>query len=129
MLIHFFRNKYDIEVWMVAGTAKQRKCYPIHDIARQLPEIITNNLLGFHSLTGCETTSSFTSFGKRKCWKVFEEFAHLLACTGRDEPFKDAEEFICRLYGAHDPLIIIIIIIIMFPTWHMSGLGALLLEC
>ena len=31
MLIHFFRNKYDIEVWMVAGTAKQRKYYPIHD--------------------------------------------------------------------------------------------------
>ena len=37
MLIHLFRNKYDIEVWMVAGTAKQRKCYPIHDIAQQLP--------------------------------------------------------------------------------------------
>ena len=57
MLIHFFRNKYDIEVWMVSGTAKQRKCYPIHDIAQQLPEIITNNLLGFHSLTRCDTTS------------------------------------------------------------------------
>lgn len=71
MLIHSFRNKYDIELWMVAATAKQRKCYPIHDIAQQLPEIITNNLLGFHSLTGCDTTSSFTSFGKRKCWKVY----------------------------------------------------------
>ena len=104
MLIHFFKNKCDIEVWMVAGTAKQRKCYPIHDIAQQLTEIITNNLLGFHSLTGCDTTSSFTSFGKRKCWKIFEEFAHLLDGIGRDGPVKDAEEFICRLYGAPDPL-------------------------
>ena len=89
---------------MVPSTARQQKCYPIHDSAQQLIKMITNNLFGFYSLTGCDTRSSFTSFGKRKCWKIFEEFAHLLDCIGSDGPVEDAEEFSCRLYGAPDPL-------------------------
>jgi hypothetical protein len=40
MLIHFFRNKYDIDIWMVAGTARQRKCCPIHDIAQHFQKLL-----------------------------------------------------------------------------------------
>ena len=47
--------------------------------------------------------SSFTSYGK-KCWKEFEEHAHLLSGIGTDVRFDDAEEFVCIIYGAPDPL-------------------------
>lgn len=104
LLIHFLGQSQDIETWMLCGTARQRKCYPIHTIAQQLPQVVISNILGFHALTGCDTTSSFTSFGKRKCWKVFEQYPQLLHGIGRDGAIKDAEEFVCRLYGAPDPL-------------------------
>ena len=71
---------------MIGGTAKQRKCYPVHTTAQRLSQQIVENLLGFHALTGSDTTSAFTSFGKKKCWKIFEQHPHF------------------RLYGATNPL-------------------------
>ena len=88
---------------MIAGTAKQRKCYPVHTIAKRLPASIIENILGFHAFTGCDTTSSFTGFGKRKCWKVFEEFPNLIHGVGRDGQRDTIEEFVCRLYRAQNP--------------------------
>ena len=78
LLVHFLGGMKDVETWMIAGTAKQRKCYSIHAINQRLPPPIVENILGFHALTGCDTTSSFTGFGKRKCWKVFLEFPSLI---------------------------------------------------
>ena len=31
------KNTFHVETWMIAGTAKQRKCYPVHTIAERLP--------------------------------------------------------------------------------------------
>ena len=103
LLVHFLGAIKDVETWMIAGTTKQRKCYPVHTITQHLPTPITDNILGFHALTGCDTTSSFTGFGKRKCWKVFEEFPTLIRGLGRDGPKDEIEEFVCRLYRAQDP--------------------------
>ena len=86
LLVHFLGVIKDVETWMIAGTTKQRKCYPVHTITQRLPTPITDNILGFHALTGCDTTLSFTGFGKRKCWKVFKEFPTLIRGLGRDGP-------------------------------------------
>ena len=102
MLIHFCGN-IDLQVWMVSGTAKQRKCYPVHQIAEKLSPPIIENILGFHALTGCDTTSSFSGFGKKKCWKVFVEKPNLLSGIGRDGLIDMAEEYVCHLYGVPDP--------------------------
>ena len=103
LLVHFVGTIKDVETWMIAGTAKQRKCYPVHTMTERLPAPIIDNIVGFHALTGCVTTSSFTGFGKRKCWKVFEEFPYLIQKLGRDGLQNDVEEFICRLYRAPNP--------------------------
>ena len=84
-------------------TTKQRKCYSVHTITQRLPTPITKNILGFHALTECDTTSSFTGFGKRKCWKVFEEFPTLIRGLGRVGPNNEIEEFVCRLYRPQNP--------------------------
>ena len=87
--------------WLVA---KQRKCFPVNITTAKLSEEVVNNILGFHALTGCDTTSSLTGYGKKKCWKVFEEHPYLLCGIGSDGSIDNVEEFVCRLYGAPNPL-------------------------
>ena len=65
LLYHLGQTK--TEVWMVSGTSKQQKCYPAHTIASKLDNDALENILGFHSLTGCDTTSSFSCMGKKTC--------------------------------------------------------------
>lgn len=84
---------------MLAGTAKNQKCYPVHTIASQLSPDILANMPGFHALTGCDTTSSFTGLSKKTCWKVFTQHPALLDSVGRDGNINGPEEFVCRLYG------------------------------
>ena len=88
-----------LEVWMLSGTAKKMKCFPAHVIAKQLPQSVKANILGFHAVTGCDTTSAFSGIGKKTCWKVFMKYSHLLVGIGRDGDFEDAEKFVCILYG------------------------------
>ena len=59
LLVHFF-GQLQVDVWMISGTAKQRKCYPVGQIAASLSPAVVNNILGFHALIGCDSTSSLT---------------------------------------------------------------------
>lgn len=86
---------------MKAGTAKKPCFIKVHDI--KLPHNISNGLLAFHAITGCDTTSQFTGIGKRTAWKVFQQYPHLLQNFGEEEmPSPDtlrmAEQFVCKLY-------------------------------
>ena len=56
LLVHFLSS---VETWMVAGTAIKRKCYPVHKIGENLTSDVKNNIISFHTLTGCDTTSSW----------------------------------------------------------------------
>ena len=57
LLVHFMSTNA-AEVWMISGTAKKRKCYPIHAVSERLAKPVVDNLLSFHALTGCDSTSS-----------------------------------------------------------------------
>ena len=56
-------------------------------------------ILGFHALTGCDTTSSFSGMGKKTCWKQFLETPNLVHSMGRVLNVREVEEFVFRLYG------------------------------
>ena len=45
------------EVWMDAGTTKNPRCIPVHDMRNSLPVPLNRNLLAFHAITGCDSTS------------------------------------------------------------------------
>ena len=64
LLVHFIPTQ-TAEVWMISGTAKKRKCYPIHALSDRLAKPLRDNLLGFHAFTGCDTTSAFSGHGKQ----------------------------------------------------------------
>lgn len=95
LLLHFLSS---VETWMVSGTTKKRKCYPIHAIGHTLSNDIRDNLLSFHALTGCDT-SSFHGHGKKSCWKAFVDNPHLVHGVGRPDVIMQAEQFVCNLYG------------------------------
>ena len=100
-LLHFFGGTDHI-VWMIGGTARERRCYPVHTIYKIQAQDVHKNILGFHALTESDITSSFSGFVKKSCWKMFIQHPLLLDEVGRDGLFEPVEEFICYLYMAPD---------------------------
>ena len=95
LLLHFFGGTDHI-VWMIGGTARERRFYPVHTIIlyKNLPQDVHKNILGFHALTGSDMTSSFARFGEKSCWEMFIQDCLLLDGVGRDGPFEPVEVFI-----------------------------------
>ena len=98
LLVHFMPTK-PVEVWMISGTAKSRKCYPVHEASQRLTQCVKTILLSFHALTGYDTTSAFHGYGKKSCWKTFLNQPLLVARIGRDGELAPIEQFVCQLYG------------------------------
>ena len=91
------------EIWMKCGTKQKPRFTAIHAIT--LPENIRKNMLQFHALTGCDSTSQFTGIGKRSAWGIFcnNNNSELLYELGGDHTLNTpamarVEEFVCRLY-------------------------------
>lgn len=107
LLLIYHLGELAVETWMVSGTSKQRRCFPVHQISLTLGGNIRQNILGFHAITGCDTTSSFHGISKKTCWKRFVACPELLEPVGRDGNIADVEKYLCGLYGcsdiAHDP--------------------------
>ena len=101
LLVHFIPAQ-TAEVWMISGTAKKRKCYPIHELSERLAKPLRDNLLGFQAFTGCDTTSAFSGHSKRSCWKTFQNHPHLVQGIGRDGELAPIEQFVCHLYGTFE---------------------------
>ena len=97
LLVHFMPTM-PVEVWMISGTAKSRKCYPVHEASQRLTQSVKTILLSFHALTGCDTTSAFHGYGK-KCWKTFLNQPLVVVGIGRDGELALIEQFGCHLYG------------------------------
>ena len=58
------------ELWFRTGV-KDHLCFiPIHEVCQQLSGRILKSLPAFHTLTGCDTTSTLSGIGKKKPWKV-----------------------------------------------------------
>ena len=72
LILLYHEGSVDVETWMKSGTAKAKKCFPV------LGADAIYNLLGFHSFTGCDTTSSFCGISKNSCWKKYVECPELL---------------------------------------------------
>ena len=91
---------------MKCGTKQKPRFTAIHAIT--LPENIRKNMLQFHALTGCDSTSQFTGIGKRSAWGIFcnNNNSELLYELGGDHTLNTpamarVEESVCRLYARH----------------------------
>lgn len=70
------QDKLFKEVWISTGTVSDPKLFPVHVIS--LPVLMIDNLMAYHTVTGCNTTSQFTCKGKKTTWKTFQEKPELL---------------------------------------------------
>ena len=72
MLAHFDKIRCTY-VYMKAGTSKDPKFFPVHEIHRILSEDQLDTLLAFYALTECDSVSQFSGHGKKTAWQVFEQ--------------------------------------------------------
>ena len=58
------------ELWFRSGVKERIRYIPVHKIAARLGRPMCKAIPAFHSLTGCDTTSSLSGIGKKNAWKV-----------------------------------------------------------
>ena len=65
------------ELWLKFGTGKNLRYLAAHTIASSLGPEKTQALPMFHTLTGCDTVSSFVGHGKKTAWKIWKVYPEL----------------------------------------------------
>ena len=70
--LHLSLRRCDL-LWLRIGTGSNRRFIPIHDICAKLGPELCKLLPGFHSLTGCDSTGSFSGIGKKGAFKVLQK--------------------------------------------------------
>ena len=63
------------EVWFQTGTKDKFRYIPIHTISQELGPDVCSALPGFHSITGCDSTSVLCGIGKKKGFQLFKSSA------------------------------------------------------
>ncbi|XP_050307495.1 uncharacterized protein LOC126744179 [Anthonomus grandis grandis] len=61
------------KLWILFGNALKKRYIPVHEIANKLGREKAVALRGFHGFTGCDSTSFFTSKGKRSAWSTWKD--------------------------------------------------------
>ena len=62
------------ELWIAFGLGNHYRLIPIHELTKALGEDKSKALPFFHSFTGCDTSSSFSSVGKKKAWDTWNAY-------------------------------------------------------
>ena len=94
------------QLWIRTGTKDSVRFIPVHNIVDKIGPTICAALPGFHSLTGCDTTSSLMCVGNKKAWKVLcksKTYQQTMSLLGKEIPLpvetaKVTEAFVCALY-------------------------------
>ncbi len=84
------------ELWIAFGTGKSYRYIGTHSIFSNIGPEKSLALPMFHSLTGCDTVSSFAGHGKKSCWdiwKVFPQLTDVLTNLANNPQQMTADEF------------------------------------
>ena len=96
------------ELWLAFGAGKSFRYIAAHSIASNLGRDKAAALPMFHSITGCDTVSSFAGRGKKSCWDVWRMYEPLTQCLLRltdapaeltTEDISVIQRFVVLLYG------------------------------
>ena len=106
--VYFFSTLLGNELWFKTGTRDKLRYIPIHGVQDKLGRSVCDSLLGFHAVTGCDTTSGLASIGKKKALKALRSSTirqEKLVTLGDDIPPTDrtvesCEAFICSIYSS-----------------------------
>lgn len=102
-------RKPDMSIIMDYGSGNTRRFIDISSIARELEKQqpgICDALPGFHSLTGCDFTSSFYKKGKKKPFEILttdqdnQYLGGIQSLNSSDVDYESIKAYVCRIYGA-----------------------------
>ena len=102
--VSHFRSLDCPEMWFRTGVNDR----PVHDILHVLGVKVCSSLLGFHAITGCDSTSSLAGIGKKKAWDGFcrsTDHQDSLSLLGEEQELilttaGHCEAYVCSLYNA-----------------------------
>ena len=95
------------ELWLAFGTGKHFRYIAVHELTNSLGPEKSKALPVFHSLTGCDTTSSFCGKGKKTAWLTWSKYHDVTAALLNlmttpvvisDDTMQLIERFIIMLY-------------------------------
>jgi len=72
-LYHFFSMDLE-ELWIEFGTGRNKRYFPIHQLANSLSEEVCRALPFWSTFTGCDTVSMFAGQGEKWAWKCLGKF-------------------------------------------------------
>lgn len=110
LLIYYYathENFNHSEIFMETGhrnmTTNKKRFIPIHVISKNIGKLACEGLPSFHSLTGCDTTSSLFKIGKKQAWEIYYKNCdslnlHKFAKMGPEEGIQFARKFVSFLY-------------------------------
>ena len=105
MLLSFACGYPDIfpeTVSMMFGTTKKPQWMDCRQPGDAITADAVANLIGYHSLTGCDTVPGFAAFSKVGALPTYTKHAKLLDGLGRGEfseaTLADCEKLVCQLY-------------------------------
>ncbi|CAC5369229.1 unnamed protein product [Mytilus coruscus] len=79
LCVHYFPKLANTELWFQTGSVSNlkdgRRFLPVHEICRSLGPLICNLLPASHTLTGCDTNSSFFGLVKKSMFKLLQRDA------------------------------------------------------
>src|SRR6218665_864726 len=73
LAIAFF-SKLQLKVWIHFGVGKNVRLLAIHELSSVLGPDKSAAFPVFHSMTGCDTTSSFSGRGKKSAWDAWSSY-------------------------------------------------------
>ncbi|ESN99019.1 hypothetical protein HELRODRAFT_162497 [Helobdella robusta] len=73
MLVNLCHESHADEVWISEGTSSQKIFVPVHTIFSSMPIDVRQSLIGFHSITGCDTTSQPNGISKKTAWEFYKK--------------------------------------------------------
>ena len=87
------------ELWVAFGVKKHYRVIPVHIIANHLGEEKAKALPFLHAFSGCHTSSSFTSIGKKTAWETWTTFPEITETFMQlsETPLSISVETICQL--------------------------------
>ena len=105
---HFLLINPHAQILICFKASKTTKMISMNRLAKNLVTITCKGLALFHSLTGCDSTSSFRFKGKRLCYNArkrvpsfMTECAQLKQFNVTDSLRNAVDSFVCHLYS-HD---------------------------
>lgn len=95
------------KMYFLTGTKDRQRMLDLQAIGSALGPSVTEALIGLHTFTGCDSTSSFYGKGKEKPLNIMSgnaEYISAFVALGRQfemdsTTFVTIERFVCELYG------------------------------